>query len=109
MLVGIRPHKCHLCGKAFTQKNNLSRHLHVHSLKSCSFDTCDFAAQTYGVLKQHVVQHSLLPYDGFQQFSGDDAECSGVSVEQFEDIDSVRSVGIFENDNTQCSQPSASG
>jgi len=65
VVVGIRPYKCEMCGVAFTQKNNLTRHMQIHGGKfqyKCSYDTCNFATRRYEVFKQHMMQHGSLPF-----------------------------------------------
>ena len=65
VVAGVRPYKCELCGVAFAQKNNLTRHMQVHGGRfqyKCSYDTCNFATRRYEVFKRHMMQHGSLPY-----------------------------------------------
>ncbi|XP_063720623.1 protein hunchback-like isoform X1 [Symsagittifera roscoffensis] len=55
-----RPYKCEVCGLAFTQKGNLSRHKQIHTpFKPFKCDVCDYASRRKDALINHRSTHCV--------------------------------------------------
>ena len=57
---GIRPHKCHLCDKAYSKKSHLTVHLQTHEGKKRPYpcDMCDKSFSDSHNLKRHKMRHT---------------------------------------------------
>jgi len=56
---GIKPHQCHICMRRFTQKVNLQRHMHIHD-GSRPF-TCRMCQKSFtqkANLQRHILSHT---------------------------------------------------
>ena len=56
---GLKPHKCEICGRSFTQRGGLNQHLLIHSGdKPYTCDICGKKFTQSGNLKSHKVIHT---------------------------------------------------
>lgn len=56
---GVKPHQCHICSRRFTQKVNLQRHMHIHD-GSRPF-TCRMCCKSFtqkANLQRHILSHT---------------------------------------------------
>lgn len=56
---GVKPHQCHICLRRFTQKVNLQRHMHIHD-GSRPF-TCRMCSKSFtqkANLQRHILSHT---------------------------------------------------
>jgi uncharacterized Zn-finger protein len=62
--LGIRPYKCDICGKSYSQSGNLAYHKSTHAgVKSHVCHLCGKAFLTAGILANHERRHAgLKPY-----------------------------------------------
>lgn len=65
---GIKPHECKICGKTFSKKSHLDRHMFTHSdSKPFICSICGKGVTTRQQLKRHEVTHTksfVCPYEG---------------------------------------------
>lgn len=57
---GLKPYPCQYCGKAYTQSNDLIKHLRTHlgpNVYKCDIDDCSEAFPKFTELKNHKVEH----------------------------------------------------
>lgn len=62
---GVRPYKCDYCPMAFTQKNNLTRHMKVHGpqfLFKCPFELCEYETRRRETVKPHMMTHGAIHF-----------------------------------------------
>ena len=59
MANGVKPHKCEICGRSFTQRGGLNQHMLIHSGdKPYTCDICGKKFTQSGNLKSHKVTHT---------------------------------------------------
>ena len=62
MHIGVKPFKCDLCEKTFTQRTSLVKHIRIHTgLKPYE---CDICGKTFSQ-NSHVAQHKKGLYNRF--------------------------------------------
>ena len=56
---GIKPHQCHICLRRFTQKVNLQRHMHIHDgSRPFSCCMCNKSFTQKANLQRHILSHT---------------------------------------------------
>lgn len=57
---GLKPHKCEYCRKAYSQSNDLVKHLRTHlgpNIYRCDIDDCTESFAKFNQLKNHKMIH----------------------------------------------------
>lgn len=58
---GVKPLRCPICGKGFSESSNLSKHKRTHEVKgrfNCTFKGCDRNFHRQDQLRRHMKTHT---------------------------------------------------